>query len=121
MSKIMIVDDSEITLELTSHALSNAGHDVVALQSPLGLTAALYRERPDILLIDVDMPALSGVKVAELVKGNKRFDETRVILHSSRSNEELRADVEDCGADGFVQKTGNADDLVATLQRLLGS
>lgn len=119
MSKIMIVDDSEITLELTRQALVGAGHEVVALQSPLGLTAALYRQRPDLLLIDVDMPALSGVKVTQLVKANKRFEETRVILYSSRSPEQLSADVKSCGADGFVQKSGNAADLVTELEKVL--
>lgn len=119
MSRIMIVDDSEITLELTRHALANAGHDVVALSSPLGLTAALYRQRPDLLLLDVDMPALSGEKVTELVKANQRFDSTRVVLYSSRSPSELKETAARCGADGFVQKTGKPDDLVQAVNQLL--
>lgn len=119
MSRIMIVDDSEITLEVTKHALESAGHDVVTLKSPLGLTAALYRQRPDLLLLDVDMPALSGEKVAELVKSNQRFDATRVVLYSSRSNTELKDAAARCGADGYVQKTGQTETLLATVDQLL--
>lgn len=119
MSTIMIVDDSEITLELTRHALEGAGHDVVALSSPLGLMAGLYRHRPDLLLLDVDMPALSGEKVTELVRANERFGSIRVILYSSRSAAELKEAAARCGADGYVQKTGRANDLVDAVNRLL--
>jgi CheY-like chemotaxis protein len=119
MTKVMIVDDSEITLEVTEAALASAGYEVFALKSPLGLTAALYQRLPDLLLIDVDMPALSGSKVAQLVKSNKRFASLKVILYSSRSSEELEAAVNDSGSDGYVQKTGDASDLVRSLKRLL--
>lgn len=119
MRKIMIVDDSEITLEVTAYALESAGYSVTALQSPLGLTSALYDHRPDLLLIDVDMPALSGAKVAELVRSNKSFDRIQVILYSSRPSEELQAAVEMSGSNGFLQKTGDVEDLVTALESLL--
>lgn len=119
MSRIMIVDDSEISLEITKHTLESAGHEVVALKSPLGLTAALYRQAPDLLLLDVDMPALSGEKVAELVKSNPRFGGTRVVLYSSRSSDELKDAAARCGADGYAQKTGQANELLATVNQLL--
>lgn len=121
MTTVMIVDDSEIVLELTSHALRGAGFKVAALSSPLGLTAAIYKERPDVLLVDIDMPALSGIAVTQLVKRNARFSATRVILHSSRSEDEISDALASSGADGFLQKQPNPDDVVSELRRLLDS
>ena len=60
-------------------------------------------------------------KVTELVKANKRFEDTRVVLYSSRSHDELKSDVARCGADGFVQKTGKTVDLVTAVDKLLSS
>lgn len=58
--KVLIVDDSQLVLGMTKTVLERAGVSVVALDSPIGFTKVLSEERPDLALIDVGMPALSG-------------------------------------------------------------
>lgn len=67
--KVLIVDDDEQYLKLTMRLLRTAGYEVVARSSPIGSTLAVAEERPDMVLIDVNMPALDGDRLASLIQG----------------------------------------------------
>lgn len=116
--KILIIDDSEIVLEVTAEVLREGGHEVITRSSPLGTAATLTTEKPDLVLLDIDMPALSGDKAAEILRRHQRFASTRLYLYSSRSEEELAALVSRCGADGFLRKTDDFDALLALVNQL---
>lgn len=106
---IMIVDDCEIVLEVTKHLLEEAGFHVVTRSGALGTTAAILKEEPDCVLMDVSMPALSGTEIVKLVKEKCL---TTVLLFSAKEEDELRALVADCGADGYIKK-GTHDSQIA--------
>lgn len=110
--KIMIVDDSEMILEMVKCILEEAGYEVVTRDSPFGTAVAASTEKPDLILLDVSMPALSGDRIVEVVKDNQKLKDVKVCLFSDRSIRELNELVLSCGADGFIQKTDNDDDFV---------
>ena len=66
-AKVLIVDDSPIIRELAQHVLQEDGYEVIGLDSPTGFSRALVQEKPDIVLMDVSMPALSGDKLVEIL------------------------------------------------------
>jgi DNA-binding response OmpR family regulator len=113
--KVLIVDDSELVLENVRLTLENAGYAVVASSSPFGVSALVAKERPELVLLDVGMPALSGSKLAELVRGSGV--DVAVILFSDRSIEELEEARRMCRADGWLQKTGDEAELVRHVER----
>src|SRR5262249_26271874 len=63
--RFMVVDDDPVVLEVTRERLSFMGYDVIVRESALGTSAAILRERPDVVLLDVNMPSLSGEQLAQ--------------------------------------------------------
>jgi two-component system, chemotaxis family, response regulator PixG len=107
MATIVIVDDSELTLDRVRSILENAGHRVVSVNSPFGTSAAIVREKPDLVLIDVAMPALSGDVLVSIARRRAGSEGTKIVLHSSRSAAELSVKAAACGANGFILKTAD--------------
>src|SRR5262245_37790361 len=118
--KILIVDDSEICREIVRFVLEGRGHRVIALESPFGLAARLNQERPDLVLVDVSMPALEGPKLVEIALSHD-LHRCPIVLYSDRSTDELRELVRTSGAVGFIQKTADAEHLAREVESFLAA
>ena len=116
--KILVVDDSDLCRDLTRMMLETFGFEVVTLASGLGLSRALGREKPDLVLLDVSMPALSGNQVVEVTRQH-RLHRCPIVLFSDRPAGELSVLARDCGAAGFIAKTANAHSLAQSVSRFL--
>ena len=117
--KLLIVDDSEIVRDLTKGTLEDAGFEVATVESALGLSSAIIRGQPDLVLLDVAMPALSGDKAVEIIRKHRILQDCNVVLFSGRSPEELQELAKACGADGFIVKTEDEDELVREVKKWL--
>jgi CheY-like chemotaxis protein len=117
--KVLILDDSEIVLESATLTLEEAGYEVAPLRSPFLLFKTMQRERPDVALVDVHMPALNGDRVLEIAHGIGAFVGTPVLLYSTMEDAELRAMAARHGADGFVRKSADREQLVSAVERWL--
>jgi CheY-like chemotaxis protein len=90
MAKILIVDDDADVLELLKFHLDRSGHEAfVALGGADGLERAAY-DRPDIVLLDVRMPIVDGVRVLQILRANPLTKNVGVIIMSAGSLSELR-------------------------------
>lgn len=116
--KILVVDDSDLCRDLTRAMLEDFGYQVVTLESGLGLSRALGREKPDLVLLDVSMPALSGHQIVEVARQHK-LHRCPIVLFSDRPAGELSQLARNCGAAGFIAKTGNAHALAQSVGRFL--
>jgi CheY-like chemotaxis protein len=120
--KVLIVDDDPVSLILSQEALAALGHDVLTHDHALGTAPLVARERPDVVVIDIHMPALSGHEIVRLVgelEARGTGARTRFILHSGDSEEELARLVAQTGALGAIRKTGNVAALQEAFQRLV--
>jgi CheY-like chemotaxis protein len=117
--KIVVIDDSEIVLEVTQSALEGAGYDVVTHDRPTGCVALILHEKPDLVLMDVNMPGLGGDTIVSMLARAQPTGETVVLLHSSLSAEVLRAKAAAAGAHGYLQKSGDLFTLVREINRWL--
>lgn len=118
--KILVIDDDAALLGAVRRLLTAAGFDVVTSDTALRLPQLVQREKPDLILLDVEMPALSGEHVLDFTKLFDFLRETPIVLHSSKAEEELQALVERSSARGYIRKTSNALSLVAQVQKFLG-
>ncbi len=84
---VMIVDDNPETLEATASFLRNAGFRILAQPSPFGVTALISRERPELVVLDVMMPGLSGDGLGKLISDNSLVP---IIFFSAMPEEQLR-------------------------------
>jgi len=99
----LVVDDDRVVLEVTRERLERAGFEVVTRESALGTSAFIMKEKPDYVLLDVNMPGLTGDALAKLLKGRDR--RSRVILHSCSDRKRLAKLAQECGAAGIIEKT----------------
>lgn len=103
--KVLIVDDSATTREAVRLILEDEGFQVLCPESVFGVTTLVMSERPDIILMDVNMPALEGNRIVELLRSRRWGQEAVVLLHSSLPEGELQRLTRACGADGYLKKT----------------
>ena len=116
--KILICDDSEVCRAVARYALENAGHTVVELDTPIGLSSAIVKEAPDLVLVDVQMPALNGDRAIELVRRNVGAT-CPLVLYSDRPEAELERLKTKSGATAWVRKTDDTTALMQTVKALL--
>ena len=115
---VMIVDDSAVCRQSLRYVLEGRGYRVVELGSPFGFGVTLNRERPDLVLLDVDMPAISGDQLVMIAHKHK-LHRCPILLHSSCDPEKLARLARQSGAAGFVLKDGNVETLLDTVARFL--
>lgn len=115
--KIVVIDDSEIVLEVTKGALEGAGYEVIAHDRPAGCVALILHEKPDLVLMDVNMPGLGGDTIVSVLGKAAPTSDTVVLLHSSLPSEVLRGKATTAGAHGFIQKSGDLFALVREVNR----
>jgi CheY-like chemotaxis protein len=118
MPKVLVVDDSEIAREVAALTLEEQGYQVVTMDSPLGFSNTLRKEQPDLVLMDISMPALQGDKLVELASRNVPAG-CSIVLHSDRPEEELARLSAACGAKGFIRKTGDAREFLRLVQKFI--
>ena len=104
--RVLVVDDSEAAGKALADELETAGFEALYAPDMAVVTACLLKRasRPDLLLLDVDMPRVSGAQLCRFIKMNDRFRSIRVVLCGAGGREELGALAAQCGADGFVLK-----------------
>lgn len=117
--KILVIDDDAALLGAVRRLLTAAGFEVVTSDTALRLPQLVQREKPDLILLDVEMPALSGEHVLDFTKLFDFLRETPIVLHSSKGEEDLKAMVERSSAVGYIRKTSNALSLVSQVQKYL--
>lgn len=66
--KVLIVDDNEVCRAVVRESLELGGFDVVELDNPLGMSRVVNHEKPDVVLMDVEMPAMEGDKAVDFAQ-----------------------------------------------------
>jgi CheY-like chemotaxis protein len=117
VKKVLLVDDDPMVLTVVASWLENAGYEVLTHDRGLGTIQLLLDHKPQALLIDINMPLLSGNKLAEMIRG--KIDDLTVILHSSSNSATLHQLVLQTNAVGAIQKTGDEDSFMTQLRALL--
>jgi len=119
MKTVLIVDDSPIVLETTRTILQNAGYRVVIRARAEGTVATILHERPDLVLLDVNMPHLSGEMIAVILARADPQRCTLVLLHSSLPADQFKTKAQEVGAHGFIHKGTRPNELVNQVNRWL--
>lgn len=118
--RCLIIDDSPLVLAMAGDALTSAGYDVVTADFGMEANKYIYGDPPpDIILIDVMMPMLSGDQKVRLLKQRESSRTIPVLLISSKSDSELQALVASSGADGYLRKPFDATTLVRSVRLAL--
>ncbi len=120
MAKILVVDDEPAIVTFVTKILEARDHEVVsAIDGEAGLEAA-RREMPDVMVLDINLPKLDGLKVCKILKSD---DATKhigiVIITAAYTTVEDATEGEDCGADEYVVKPFLREVLLHNVERLI--
>ena len=119
MARILVADDDVDIRELVEFKLSTLGHDVVAVSDGQAAIDACQAQRPDLAVLDVMMPGVSGLDAVRAIRADPALAGLPVILLTARAQE---SDVEtgfDSGADDYVTKPFSPRELASRVQALL--
>lgn len=116
--RVLVIDDQDVARDYMTRLLENAGYSVSAQSSPLGVTRQVIREGINVVIIDVEMPALRGDKLVRLFRQNRRLANLGLVLVSSKDQEELAALGRAAGADAVVTKKNLDRTLVTEVKKL---
>jgi two-component system cell cycle response regulator DivK len=119
MSTILVIEDNQANMKLALLLLRNAGHSVLsAPDAESGLTLA-RNERPDLILMDIQLPILDGYEATRRIKAQSDLRHIPIIVVTSYalSGDEEKARA--AGCDAYVAKPYSARKLLETINRYL--
>ncbi len=119
--RILILDDSVITLEMEKGVLEERGYKVAAAANLLQFQDQLERFQPEIILTDLMMPDVSGKEIVRVLKQDFKTEKIPIILFSSKPDDELAEIAEQAGADGHLSKSHGIDKLGDMVDELVES
>jgi CheY-like chemotaxis protein len=104
--RVLIVDDSEIVARVLKAELEAKGFEIQYAPDAEKATSIILKRqtRPDLILLDINMPKVDGAQFCRFVKKNDMFKAIKVIFCSGEEKEKVKRLVAECGADGFILK-----------------
>ena len=119
--KILLLDDSVITLEMEKAVLEERGYKVAIASNLLEFQSQLDQFQPEIILTDLMMPDISGKDIVRVLKQDFHTERIPIVIFSSKTDDELAEIAEQAGADGFLSKSHGIDKLGEMVDELVDS
>ncbi|WP_271410210.1 Hpt domain-containing protein [Pseudomonas sp. Q1-7] len=116
---VMVVDDSVTVRKVTSRLLERNGMNVLTAKDGVDAIALLQEQRPDIMLLDIEMPRMDGFEVATLVRHDERLKDLPIIMITSRTGEKHRERAMSIGVNDYLGKPYQESLLLETIQHLV--
>ena len=116
---VMVVDDSVTVRKVTSRLLERQGMDVLVAKDGVEAVALLQERRPDVMLLDIEMPRMDGFEVARQVRHDERLDNLPIVMISSRTGEKHKEHANQLGVNKFLGKPFQENELLATIDELV--
>jgi two-component system phosphate regulon response regulator PhoB len=119
MARILVVEDEEDIRQILAYNLGQSGHEVLtADRGAAGLDLA-RKERPELVLLDLMLPDISGLEVCRQLKSDPALREVPVMMLTARSEEIDRVVGFELGADDYVVKPFSVRELILRVQAVL--
>lgn len=118
--RVLVVDDEPNIVMALEFLLAKAGFAVEVARNGRDALAALDRTPPDLLILDVMMPEFDGYDVCARIRGDRRWDATRIVMLTARGRDADRDRGMALGADAYVTKPFSTRELVERVRIMLG-
>ena len=118
--KVMVIDDSK-TIRRTAETLhEKAGCTVISANDGFDALAKIADSNPDIIFVDIMMPRLDGYQTCALIKNNKTYQNTPVIMLSSKDGLFDKAKGRIVGSDEYLTKPFSKEELFEAIRQHVG-
>jgi pilus assembly protein CpaE len=119
VAKIFVVDDDEQLLRLVGTILERGGHEPILLSEPKNAMAGIIAEKPDLVMLDVMMPGLSGHELCQQLRANQETAQLPILVLTARAQNVDRQAALKSGADEYLKKPVTPQELLACVNNLL--
>ena len=119
MKTILVVDDDEMILKMAEFVLQQEGYEVVKVMSGMSCLDYLKYNKPDLILLDVEMPIMSGIQTLEIIRGNEEYQYIPVMFLTASADKETVVTAGSLKAVDYVVKPFMPQDLVDRVKRIL--
>ena len=116
---ILIVEDNKTAREAIKNALLKNGFNVIEANDGIQALKLLAEQPPDLLILDLHMMGMDGLKMLSLVKTDSKWKEIPVIICSAHDTQEVKDKVKRAGAEGFISKKGTSPTKLAQYAKLV--
>ncbi len=110
MKKVLIVEDDPFIRDITTIKLSEHGYSVVSSANGEDALASIEADVPDVLVLDLDLPGISGIDVLTHIRKTENLKNISAIIFSNNDNVELREKITALGVSGFFVKASTEYD-----------
>lgn len=117
--KVMVIDDSKTIRRTAETLLKKAGCEVFTATDGFEALSKITDHKPDIIFVDIMMPRLDGYQTTALIKNNKVFKNTPVVMLSSKDGLFDRARGRIVGSEQYLTKPFTKDELLSAIQQLV--
>jgi chemosensory pili system protein ChpA (sensor histidine kinase/response regulator) len=116
---VMVVDDSITVRKVTTRLLERNDYEVLTAKDGVDALAQLQEHRPDVMLLDVEMPRMDGFELATNVRNDAELKDIPIIMITSRTASKHRQRAMDIGVNEYMGKPYNESDLLANIENLV--
>jgi CheY-like chemotaxis protein len=118
MTKILLVEDSELSRDMLSRRLTRRGYEVVLAADGLEGVSKASSESPDVILMDMTLPVLDGLESTRRIKTDPRTRSIPIIALTAGTLAEDESKALEAGCSAFHTKPGDFDALIAMIDKL---
>jgi len=117
---VLIVDDEQDIVETLRFILETEGINCLTAHDGEEALNKAKTEMPDLIILDVMLPKINGYKVSRLLKFDRKYQDIPILMVTARSQDEDKAIGHDTGADEYITKPFDLDNLVNLVKKYLG-
>ena len=116
---IYILEDDASILKLVEYTLSSNGYEVRGFDRPSDFFKAISEEKPELLLLDIMLPEMSGLDVLKRLRSRREYDDVIIIMLTAKSSEYDKVLGLDMGSDDYIAKPFGMMELLARVKAAL--
>jgi len=116
---VMVVDDSVTVRKVSTRLLERNGMDVITAKDGVDAIAQLQDTKPDVMLLDIEMPRMDGFEVATLVRHDERLKDVPIIMITSRTGQKHRDRAMSIGVNDYMGKPFQEQELLQRIETIL--
>jgi DNA-binding response OmpR family regulator len=117
--KILIVDDEPDVIKMLGVRLKASGYEIISAQDGVQAVSIAHKEKPDMIILDIKMPAQDGYTVYENLKMAASTNLIPIIFLTALPPQEVEKKVKKLGADGYISKPFEAEDILKKIKELM--
>ncbi len=114
--RVLVIEDNEQNLYLVTFLLESNGYEVMAARDGVEGIAAANRDKPDLVLLDIQLPQMDGYVVARLLRDNPDLAQTPIIAVTSYAMAGDQEKALEAGCNGYIEKPIDPDTFIAQIE-----